>query len=38
MFDYPVALEAQPEGGFVVAFADVPEAIMQGENEDEALL
>ncbi|MBK1718594.1 type II toxin-antitoxin system HicB family antitoxin [Thiocystis violacea] len=38
MFDYPVILEAQPEGGFVVTFADVPEAITQGEDEDEALL
>ncbi|NEX20649.1 type II toxin-antitoxin system HicB family antitoxin [Thiorhodococcus mannitoliphagus] len=38
MFDYPVILEAQPEGGFVVIFADVPEAITQGEDEDEALL
>ena len=38
MFDYPVVLEAQPEGGFVVTFPDVPEAITQGEDEDEALL
>ena len=38
MFDYPVILEAQPEGGFVVTFTDVPEAITQGEDEDEALL
>lgn len=38
MFDYPVTLDAQPEGGFVVTFADVPEAITQGEDEDEALL
>ncbi|MDP2186672.1 MAG: type II toxin-antitoxin system HicB family antitoxin [Pseudomonas sp.] len=38
MFDYPVTLEAQPEGGFVVTFRDVPEAITQGEDEDEALL
>lgn len=38
MLDYPVLLEAQPEGGFVVTFPDVPEAITQGENEDEALL
>jgi antitoxin HicB len=33
MFDYPVILEAQPEGGFVVTFPDVPEAITQGEEE-----
>lgn len=38
MFDYPVILEAQPEGGFVVTFPNVPEAITQGEDEDEALL
>lgn len=38
MFDYPVILEAQAEGGFVVTFPDVPEAITQGEDEDEALL
>ena len=38
MFDYPVVLEAQPEGGFVVTFPDVPEAITQGEDEAEALL
>lgn len=36
--DYPVILEPQPEGGFVVTFPDVPEAITQGEDEDEALL
>lgn len=38
MFDYPVVLAAQPEGGFVVTFPDVPEAITQGEDRDEALL
>src|SRR3990167_4499557 len=38
MFDFPVILEAQPEGGFVVTFQDVPEAITQGEDEDEALM
>lgn len=38
MLDYPAILEAQPEGGFVVTFPDVPEAITQGEDEDEALL
>ncbi len=38
MLDYPVILEAQPEGGFVVTFPDVPEAITQGEDADEALL
>ncbi|MFA6016164.1 MAG: type II toxin-antitoxin system HicB family antitoxin [Gallionellaceae bacterium] len=38
MFDYPVILEAQPEGGFVVTFPNVPEGITQGEDEDEALM
>lgn len=38
MFDYPVILDAQPEGSFVVTFPDVPEAITQGEDEEEALL
>ncbi len=38
MLDYPVILDAQPEGGFVVTFPDVPEAITQGEDEQEALL
>ncbi|UTV82116.1 type II toxin-antitoxin system HicB family antitoxin [Acidithiobacillus sp. YTS05] len=31
-------LDPQPEGGFVVIFPDIPEAITQGEDEDEALL
>lgn len=38
MLDYPVILEAQPEGGFVATFPDVPEAITQGEDEEETLL
>ena len=38
MFAYPVHLEPAPEGGFVVTFPDVPEAITQGEDEAEALL
>ena len=38
MLEYPVILEAQPEGGFVVTFPDIPEAITQGEDEDGALL
>jgi antitoxin HicB len=37
MFDYPVILAAQPEGGFTVTFPDVPEAITQGDDRDEAL-
>lgn len=38
MFDYPVVLMRQPEGGYTVVFPDVPEAITQGDDEDEALL
>jgi antitoxin HicB len=38
MFDYPVVVAAQAGGGFVVTFPDVPEAITQGEDRDEALL
>lgn len=38
VFDFPVILSPQPEGGFVVTFPDVPEAITQGEDEDESLL
>lgn len=37
-FDYPIVLEPQSEGGFVVTFPDVPEAITQGETEEEALV
>ena len=36
--DYPVHLETAEEGGFVVTFPDVPEAITQGEDQDDALL
>jgi antitoxin HicB len=35
-YAYPYELLAQPEGGFTVIFPDVPEAITQGETEDEA--
>ena len=38
MFDYPVVLAAQTEGGLVVAFPDVPEAITQDKDRDEAFL
>lgn len=34
---YPAQLEAAEEGGFVVTFRDIPEAITQGETEAEAL-
>jgi antitoxin HicB len=35
-YAYPYELHPQPEGGFTVIFPDVPEAITQGENEQEA--
>ena len=35
---YPVILTPAEQGGFVVAFPDVPEAITQGDDRDEALL
>ena len=38
MFDYPVALKSQPDGGFVATFPDVPEAITQGDDRAAALL
>ena len=34
---YPAILTPQPEGGYVVTFPDVPEAITQGDTIDEAL-
>jgi antitoxin HicB len=38
MLNYPVHLEPAEEGGFVVTFPDVPEAITQGEDLEEALM
>jgi len=38
MLRYPFKLEAAEEGGFVVSFPDIPEAITQGEDQDDALL
>lgn len=38
MLDYPVILTPAEEGGFIVTFPDVPEAVTQGEDEEEALL
>jgi antitoxin HicB len=37
MFEYPVELVSAKEGGVVVTFPDVPEAVTQGEDKDEAL-
>jgi len=34
---YPAQFESAIEGGFVVTFRDIPEAISQGENETEAM-
>jgi antitoxin HicB len=36
MFDYPVELTSAEEGGFIVTFPDVPEAITQAEDLMEA--
>ena len=38
MLTYPVHLEPAEEGGFVVTFPDIPEAITQGEDETESLV
>jgi antitoxin HicB len=35
-FNYPVKFTKQKEGGFLVEFSDFPEAITQGENEEDA--
>lgn len=34
---YPAHFEKAPEGGFVVTFRDIPEAITQGDTDAEAL-
>lgn len=36
-FSYPVKLTKQKEGGYLVQFPDLPEAITQGENMEDAL-
>jgi antitoxin HicB len=36
--DFPVELKRAKGGGYVVTFPDVPEAITEGDDEDEALL
>ena len=35
--NYPVRLSADEDGGFVVTFRDIPEAITQGDSEADAL-
>lgn len=37
-FTYPAMLTPDEEGGFVVTFRDLPEAITQGDTLDEALM
>ena len=37
MLEYPAKLKAQEEGGYVVTFRDIPEAITQGESLADAL-
>ncbi len=37
MFLYPVTLKEDAKGMFVATFADIPEAITQGNTKDEAL-
>jgi len=37
-FNYPIKLTKQKEGGYLVRFPDLPEAITQGENRDDALM
>ncbi len=38
MLSYPANFEAAEEGGFVVTFPNIPEAITQGEDVDDAKL
>ena len=38
MLAYPVKLEPAEEGGFIATFPDIPEAITQGEDKDDALV
>lgn len=34
---YPALFAPAPEGGYVVTFRDIPEAITQGDDDDEAM-
>ncbi len=36
MLQYPANFKAAEEGGFVITFPDIPEAITQGEDEEDA--
>ncbi|PLY41178.1 antitoxin [Janthinobacterium sp. ROICE36] len=34
---YPASFTPDPDGGYVVTFRDIPEAITQGDDDDEAM-
>ena len=36
-FSYPVTLKRDKRGGYVITYRDIPEAITQGENLEDAL-
>jgi antitoxin HicB len=38
MLRYPARLKPAKEGGFVVTFRDIPEAITQGESVEDAMI
>jgi len=38
MFRYPAKFKPAKEGGFVVTFRDIPEAITQGESVEDAMI
>lgn len=37
LYQYMATVEADPDGGFIVTFADVPEAITAGDTREEAM-
>ena len=38
MYSFPITVRPAKEGGFIVSFVDIPEAITQAETKAEALL
>ena len=36
-FAYPACLESDPDGGYLVTFPDLPDAITQGDSRDDAI-
>ena len=36
-FAYPASLESEPDGRYTVTFPDLPDAITQGEDRDDAI-